>query len=187
MTTRSLLLMKSPPPDRRSRVISLDTVRAARDAALQGSRQNRHVTGISCRRFLLDQDDRLYRLPNTKFDRMLRDPQSHRWPQFKGTRIRMTDVLVEMQDRRAIRVFRAAFSFLVFDAEGRVDAAAFQQQQWARAELAMASLATESEEASVVVDAATRFVSQGGNWRPSGKLARLIDQAALDRIKYTRL
>jgi hypothetical protein len=99
----------------------------------------------------------------------------------------MTDVLVEMHDRRAIRVFRAAFSFLVFDAEGCVDAAAFQQQQWARAELAMASLGTESEEALVVVDASNRFVSQGGNWRPSEKLVRLIEQAALDRIKYTRL
>ena len=179
--------MKSPPPDRPNRVISLDTVRAARDAALQGSRKNGHVTGISCRRFLLDQGDRLYRLPNTKFDRMLRDPQSYRWPQFTGTKMRMTDVLVEMQDRRAIRVFRAAFSFLVFDAEGCVDAEAFQQQQWARAELALAPLATESEETLVVVDAASRFVSQGGNWRPSAKLARLIDQAALDRIKYTRL
>lgn len=98
MTTRSLLLMKSPPPDRRSRVISLDTVRAVRDAALKASRQNGRVTGISCRRFLLDQDDCLYRLPNTKFDRMLRDPQSHRWPQFKGTRIRMTDVLVSLAE-----------------------------------------------------------------------------------------
>ncbi len=182
-----MLPMKSPLPDRGSRIISLGTVRAARDAALKRSRQSGHVTGISCRRFLLDQDDRLYRLPNTKFDLMVRDPKNHPWPQFAGTRMRMTDVLVEMQDRRAIRVFRVAFSFLVFDAEGCVDAAAFQQQQWARAELALAPLATESEKTLVVVDAATRFVSQGGNWRPSGKLARLIDQAALDRIKYTRL
>jgi hypothetical protein len=179
--------MKSPPPDQHSRVISLGTVRAARDAALKRSRKEGHVTGLSCRRFLLDHDDRLYRLPNTKFDLMLRDPQSHRWPQFAETKMRMTDVLVELQDRRAIRVFRAAFSFLVFDAEGCVDAESFQQQQWARAELALAPMAMESQETPVVVDAATRFVSQGGNWTPSEKLARLIDQAALDRIKYTRL
>ena len=46
---------------------------------------------------MLDQVDRLYRLPNTKFDLMVRDPENHPWPQFAGTRMRMTDVLVEMQ------------------------------------------------------------------------------------------
>ena len=145
------------------------------------------MTGISCRRFLLDRKDDLYRLPSTKFDRMLSDPQDERLPQFAGTKMRMSDVLVEMQDRRPTRVVRAAFSFLAFDADGCVDAASFHQQQWARSELALAPLTIESAETPVVVDASTRFVSQGGNWSPSGKLLHVIYQAALDRGQYSRL
>ena len=36
--------------------------------------------GLSCRMYLLDQDDTLYRLPNAKFDQMLRDPSRCRLP-----------------------------------------------------------------------------------------------------------
>lgn len=178
--------MKSPPTDQHSRVVSLVALRAAREAAVKGSRQGGLATGISCRRFLLDKNDVLYRLPNTKFDRLLSAPQSERLRQFAGTKVRMADILVETQARRPTRVVRAAFSFLAFDAEGCVDAASFHQQQWARAELALAPL-TESVETSVVVDATTRFVSQGGNWSPSGKLMHVIYQAALDRGTYARL
>jgi hypothetical protein len=91
---------------------------------------------------LLDRNDDLYRLPNTRFDRMLSDPQGERLRQFAGTKVRMADILVETQARRPTRVVRAAFSFLAFDAEGCVDAASFHQQQWARAELALAPLTT---------------------------------------------
>lgn len=49
---------------------------------------------FSFRMFLLDQDDGLYRLPNTKFNQMLRDPTSYCLTRFAGTRVRMTDVAV---------------------------------------------------------------------------------------------
>ena len=55
--------------------------------------------GISCRMYLLDQDDTLYRLPSAKFNRMLRDPTTYRLPRFAGRRVRMTDVAVELIDR----------------------------------------------------------------------------------------
>jgi hypothetical protein len=44
--------------------------------------------GLSSRMFLLDQDDNLYRLPNTKFEQILRDPTSLRIPRFAGARVR---------------------------------------------------------------------------------------------------
>jgi CRP-like cAMP-binding protein len=137
--------------------------------------------------FLLDRDDVLYRLPNTKFEQMLRDPTRHRFLRFAGTRVRMTDVILELVDRDAIRVVLTTFSFLTFDNEGYFDPSAFDRHQRARAELAFASLAAEPECSSTVVDAASRFVAQGGRWAPSRALARLIEKVALGRVQCSRL
>jgi hypothetical protein len=45
----------------------------------------------------------------------------------------------------------------------------------------------EPRDAVSVVDAATRFVAQGGRWVPSKTLQRLIDAAALGQVKCMRL
>jgi len=145
------------------------------------------MTGLSFRRFLLDQDDRLYRLPNTKFEQMLRDPTSYCLLRFAGARVRMTDVAVELRDHRPVRVVRITFSFVAFDDEGHFDASAFYRHQHARAELGLAPSIAAPGSAGAVVDAATRFVAQGGLWTPSSALQRLIDAAALGQVKCMRL
>ena len=143
--------------------------------------------GLSRRAFLLDPDDRVYWLPNTKFAQMLGDPTSHRLPQFAGARVRMAEVLLEFLDRQAMRVLRTSFSLLTFDDEGCFDPSAFERHQWARAELAFSPRMDGPGSAAVVVEAASRFVAQGGRWVPSKTLARLIDDAGLGRVKYPRL
>lgn len=143
--------------------------------------------GLSCRLFLLDQDNGLYRLPNTTFDQMLRDPTSRCWPEFAGTRMRMTNVVVELLDRRPIRVVWITFGVVRFDSHGYFDQGAFDRQQRACAELALAPLGTEVRPTAAVIDAADRFVAQGGRWTPSRTLARRIDEAALGRVTCPRL
>lgn len=143
--------------------------------------------GLSFRMFLVDQDDVLYRLPNTKFDQMLRNPASHRLSRFAGTRLRMTDVGVKLINCQAVQVVWITFNVLAFDHEGYFDASAFDRHQRARAELGLAKLVDESTGAPTVIDAASRFVAQGGCWKPSIKLQRVIDQAALGQVKCERL
>ena len=137
--------------------------------------------------FLLDQDDGLYRLPNTKFEQMLRNPTSYPLRRFAGARVRMTDVAVELRRRQPIRVVRITFAFLTFDADGYFDASAFNRHQWARAELGLAVPIAEAESEGTVVDAANRFVAQGGLWAPSRTLQRRIDATALGQLKCTQL
>jgi len=141
--------------------------------------------GLSCRMFLLDQNDSLLCLPSTKFERMLRDPKSLRFPRFAGTRVRMVDVIVELQNRQAIHVAWTTFGLLAFDDEGYFDASAFDRHQRARVELAVAPR-PELGSTATVVDAADRFVAQGGRWAPSRALARLIDAAAMGRTRCPR-
>ena len=143
--------------------------------------------GFSFRMFLLDQDDGLYRLPNTKFEQMIRNPTSYRLLRFAGARVRMTDVAVELRRRQPIRVVRITFGFLTFDGDGYFDASGFDRHQRARAELGLASPITEPGGAETVVDAANRFVVQGGLWAPSRTLQRRIDATALGQLKCTQL
>ncbi|SRR6266581_5217821 len=143
--------------------------------------------GLSCRIFLLDENDGLFRLPNTTFDEMLREPTRHRFPRFADARVRMADLVVELLERQPIRVVWTSFSILSFDDEGYFEASAFDRHQRARAELALAPLSGESAGVATVVDAATRFVAQGARWAPSRTLARRIDDAALGRAKCPRL
>ena len=112
--------------------------------------------------YLLDQDDTLYRLPSAKFDQMLRDPTRCRLPRFAGNRLRMTDVALELIDRRPSRVIRITFGFLAFDDDGCFDLSSFDRHQRARAELALVLQSLEPKSEGVIIDAANRFVAQGG-------------------------
>lgn len=139
--------------------------------------------GLSCRMFLLDQNEHLYRLTNTKFAQMLRDPARHRFPQFAGSRARVADVIVELVSREPIRVIRITFDILTFDHEGCLDPRLFGEQQFARSELAIGQSIAVPDSNSNVVDAVNQFIAQGGRWTPSRALAQAIDDAALGRIK----
>ena len=144
--------------------------------------------GLSCRRFVIGPDNAFWRLPATKFDRLLRDPAKHRLSIFAGQRVRMADVIVELVDRHPVRVVRSTFSILAFDANGCLEASKFERQQFARAESAIGPVLSRFDSSrKTVVDATARFVAQGGQWTPSSALARAVDDAALGRRSCLRL
>jgi hypothetical protein len=137
--------------------------------------------GIGCRRFIVDHDGKLVRLRNTIFDRLLRDPQHYSMPALAGQRVRMAEILVQLANRKPIRVARRVYFVVSFDAAGRLDTTRFQQQQWALAESALDPVFDVPGDDGHVLDAASRFIAQGGRWRPSNDLARRIDDAALGK------
>ena len=57
----------------------------------------------------------------------------------------------------------------------------FLQQQWALAESALDPVLSGPRRGDRVLDAASRFIAQGGRWRPQPALAQRIDEAALGR------
>jgi hypothetical protein len=134
---------------------------------------------LCSRRFLIADDGTLCRLANTRFDRMLRDPASHRLPYLAGQRVRMASVVVEVVDRIPVRVVRSTFAMLTIDDDGRIDTSKFVRQQFALAETALAPVLAASESNDSVIDATSRFVAQGGSWAPSHALMRAIEDAAL--------
>jgi hypothetical protein len=142
----------------------------------------------STRTFILAPDDTLYRLASAKFSRMVDDPESHRLTRFAGQRVRMAEAIVEVRDRAPCAVVRLIYEMLGFDAEGRLDRAAFMRQNAAVAELAMSPVIPRLEaEETAVIDAGSRFVARGGSWKPTPAQEREILRAALDETTWKRL
>ena len=102
-------------------------------------------------------------------------------PALAGQRVRMAEILVQLADRRPIQVVRWAYFVAGFDEAGRLDTTRFQNQHWALAESALDRVFAVPSDDDRVLDAASRFIAQGGRWRPSSELAQNIDEAALER------
>ncbi len=142
----------------------------------------------SIRTYILGPDDTIYRLASAKFSRMVDDPESQRLERFAGQRVRMAEVTVEVRDRAPCAVVRLVYEMLGFDADGRLDSAAFMRQNVALAALAIDPVIPRvAEENKAVVDAGNRFVARGGSWHPSTALEQEILRAALDETPCKRL
>lgn len=143
--------------------------------------------GLSLQKYLVAADDGLYRMADTVFGQMLRDPAAHRLPAFAGQRIRSAELVVHVADRRPVAVVRVAWSVIAFDARGCADVDRLRKQQYARVENALAPVFQGSDRGGKVVDASSQFIAQGGDWMPSVELRKRIEDAALGRRPCARL
>lgn len=137
--------------------------------------------GYGYRKFIVHDDGTLDRMRNNVFDRLLRDPQHHSMPAMARRRVRVADIVVQLENRRPICVVRRVYFVVSFDEEGRLDTKRFLQQQWALAESALDPVLAGPNHGDRILDAASRFIAQGGRWRPQADLAQRIDDAALGR------
>ena len=137
--------------------------------------------GFAYRKFIVSDDGTLTRLRNTIFDRLLRDPQHHSMPAMASKRVRMADIIVQLADRKPICVVRRVYVVVSFDAAGRLDTTRFLKQQWALVESTLDHVLEVPNNDDRLLDAASRFIAQGGRWQPQAVLAQRIDDAALGR------
>jgi hypothetical protein len=140
------------------------------------------TVGISFRRFLIGSDDGLYRLASAKFNRMIREPSSAPLPLFAGQRVRMADVIVELDGRIPVRILRIAFAILEFDHQGELDFGKFEKQQFALASSAMDAALAVPDPDNKIVNAVNRFVAHGGSWTPTYSMKRRIEHAVFGKL-----
>lgn len=164
--------------------------RAVHNAVLGYGGEACGTMGFSVRLLVIDQSDNIYRLEVARFGQMLDAPRSHRFPQFAGQRVRSAEVVVELKQRRPIRVVRIAHSVLTFDQAGCLDAETLNQQQRARFDTWASTLMGREAEWEIgpgVTDARSRFAARGGRWTPSRRLQRSLCDAALGIAGVRRL
>lgn len=113
---------------------------------------------------------------------MMRHPEDELFPDFANQRIRCADLVIDLIDRVPSSVCRETFAILVFDHLGSLDTGRFERQQVAMVDAMLEPMLSDKEAATNVVDAAQRFVAQGGTWLPSKALKVQIKMAALGLI-----
>ena len=145
-----------------------------------------NVPRHSSRIFVLDAEDRIYRLAGARFSAMLKRPDAVPLRRFAGQRIRCAEAIVEMKQRGPVAIARLVFFTLGFDEQGVFDGATHRAQMGALAERALA-LPPPARAGPAIVDARDRFVAAGAKWRPAPRLVRLICDAALEKTACPRL
>ena len=134
---------------------------------------------LSCRRYLVDKQDGTVPMKGSMFERLVRDPLHHSMPDLAGQRTRVAEIIVELRDRVPVQVVRRVYFVLPFDDQGRVDIERLRQQQRALAASVIDPVLAPRNDPADLPDAADRFIAQGGKWRPTAELARVIDRVAL--------
>ncbi|MBW2107327.1 MAG: hypothetical protein JRI36_01500 [Deltaproteobacteria bacterium] len=134
--------------------------------------------GTSLKIFLINHDDTIQAFPRARYERLLRGDPGERVPEFAGQRIRCAVVVVEMGHHRPIAISRIVYSFLRFDASGRIDIE--ERERETRMALEVAPPAGPQKRSGPVIDArhlfAKRRYEHEFRWHPTAEIkAAIVD------------
>ena len=144
----------------------------------------------SLRFVLLDPSGEVIRLSHARFQRLFSQPPRDKLPDFADKRIRAAEIVVELRNRRPVRVVRAVYHYLNFDHEGALDYDRYMEEGMVPL-LASPDSWPRPEKGSRIVPAQHRFAARRLNvvvrWKPTATEERAISEAALGDRKYRRI
>ena len=137
--------------------------------------------GFGFRIFFVDDKEEIKRISHTSFEKIFhRDPKEVHL-EYKNTRIRYAEVILELENRKPVSIVRIVYGYLKFDSNGLVDKE-FQDEE-RRVAMEMISLPLPGE-SSNVVHASDRFAQKAFKdnftWSPSFELEQSIIKTALE-------
>jgi len=134
--------------------------------------------GISLRIFIVEDDDTIHRLPFAKYDRLLERNSKECLPQYAGTRVRYALVAVDLFNRKPMEILKFEYSFLTFDAEGRIDPAESKKVARLAAEVLSSSPFPFDKDPDNVIHAGHLFAKKRFEneyiWTPSPEMESVI-------------
>jgi len=125
--------------------------------------------GLGSRIFIVNDDQSIKKLSMARFERLFRRDLDERLSKYAGKRVKYAHVVVELENRKPVNVVMIQYSYLSFDAEGRIDQSSMEKEM----QLGMQMMAptTLDLKSTNVVDAEHRFARKRfGNhylWKPS--------------------
>lgn len=135
--------------------------------------------GISLRIFLVDDDHSIRRLPLTRYERLIRRDTQERLPEYAGKRVRYAEVAVELAQRKPVGILRMQYFFLLFDSEGRVDAA--QQEKERRLAMELLPSFGVGGQSGRIIEARHHFAKKRYDneyrWTPTAGIEKAIVRA----------
>ncbi|MGD8264828.1 MAG: hypothetical protein PVG70_19240 [Desulfobacterales bacterium] len=133
--------------------------------------------GLGTRIFIVKEDDSIERLSLKRYDRLIKRHPDERLLQFAGKRIRYALMVLEMLNRKPVRILMAEYSFLVFDSEGRLDVS--EQEKAARLVMDTLEPIDLEQKSGKVIDVKHRFAKKRFDdqylWDPSPEINAAIE------------
>jgi len=77
--------------------------------------------GLSIRSFFVDENDQISSVATAKINRLFNGDSNESFPEFSNKRIKIAEAVVELIDRKPIRIIQIEGLFLSFDSNGRLD------------------------------------------------------------------
>jgi hypothetical protein len=122
---------------------------------------------------LLDPAGKLQRFPATRYWKLFDHESGGRVPECAGDWARFAEAVVELVDRKPVRIVRAGFYRFKIEADGRPDANSFQEQM----RLAVATLGGRQAEGNLLSHEglwANQALRDRFQWKPTPFQARRI-------------
>ena len=133
--------------------------------------------------FLVVDDDCLKRLPLRRYERMLKADPKESLPEYAGKRLRYALVFLELVDRKPARIDQIQYSYLSFDAEGKIDQSEFEKQ--ARLVMEVIGPLDSKQNQGRIIFAGHRFAKKRFHnlfrWTPNPELEAAIVKATLGK------
>ena len=148
------------------------------------------MTSASVRYFFVSDDDEIFRVPNTKFERLLRGSFEEKTERFAGKRVRAAEIIVKLENRKAVLVLRAIYYYLHFNEKGILDYDRFMKDGGIVANAGIPDIYAEKVQGNLI-NARQEFAKRQRDhtvwWKPNMQLERNILDASIDEFKCKRL
>lgn len=77
--------------------------------------------GLSIRYILVDDDDKVFRIPAARYNRLRDGDPKEALPEYKDSMLRYAEVIVELENRIPVSIVRVVYGYLKMDSEGKAD------------------------------------------------------------------
>ena len=148
------------------------------------------MSSASVRHFFVSDDNEIFRIPNTKFERLLKGSFEKNTERFAGKRVRAAEIVVQLENRKSIQVLRAIYYYLHFNEKGILDFDRFMKDGGIVANAGIPNIFAEKVQGNLI-NAQQEFAKRQRDhtvwWKPSMELERNILDASLDEFKCKRL
>ncbi len=148
------------------------------------------MSSASVRHFLINDDDEIIRIPNTKCKRLLRGSFEEKTERFAGKRVRAAEIIVRLENRKPVSVIRAIYYYLHFNEKGILDYDRYLKDGVVVLDAAD-SINYEEKVKSNIINARQEFAKRQRDytvwWKPDMQLERNILDASIGEFKYKRL
>ena len=138
--------------------------------------------GIGIRIYLVNDDDTLKRFPLARFERLFRQDEKERLPEYADQRIRYVFAAVHLVKRKPVNLLWLEFNYLALDSEGRYDEQELRDRRSTGAD--MSWFPEDRDRQDKVIDAqhlfARRRYKAKHNWEPTPEIEMAVFDAILE-------